>query len=335
MILHPGILALLLSSLLICTMTLWAAGFGAIILRRWDISSGSELQLALERRTYLISTIVGYFLLFQLVSLFLFIRTADGISHLFVGAMCAVGALTANPYGYPTLLLKVITFILAGLWLIVNRADTLGYDYPLIRAKYLLLALIAPLVLAENVAQWCYFLRLSPDIITSCCGTLFSQGSRGVASEIAALPSAPMQAAFCGVAVLTTAAAVRFLLDGRGGYLFAALSAIQFPVAIAAMISFISPYVYEMPSHHCPFCLLQREYGYLGYPLYGLLLTAAVAGIGVGALEPYRDRESLKRLLPALRGRLAAVALLSLFIFSVMVAWLIAGSSLDMGGYWE
>lgn len=32
----------------------------ARILRRWDINSGSELQLRLERRTYLISTLLGF-----------------------------------------------------------------------------------------------------------------------------------------------------------------------------------------------------------------------------------------------------------------------------------
>lgn len=109
MILHPSILALFVSSLLISLLSLYAAGYGILILRRWDIASGSELQLVLERRTYLISTIVSYFLAFQLVSLFLFIQTADSICHLFVGAMCAVGTLTVNSFGYPTLLLKIVT----------------------------------------------------------------------------------------------------------------------------------------------------------------------------------------------------------------------------------
>jgi len=198
MILHPSILALFISSLLISLMTLYACGYGILILRRWDISSGSELQVTLERRTYLISTIISYFLVFQLVSLFLFIQTADSISHLFVGAMCAVGTLTANQFGYPTLALKTLTFLAAGVWLILNHADSRGYDYPLIRPKYLLLLCMAPLVLAETVLQAVYFLRLKPDIITSCCGALFSQTSRGIAAEIVAIPAGPMQIAFCG-----------------------------------------------------------------------------------------------------------------------------------------
>jgi hypothetical protein len=53
---------------------------GVRIIRHWDIDSGSEYQLDLERRTYLISTLMAYAMGFQLFSLFLFIYTADILS---------------------------------------------------------------------------------------------------------------------------------------------------------------------------------------------------------------------------------------------------------------
>jgi hypothetical protein len=333
MILHPGILALCASSLLTCLMTVGAACYGVLILSRWDLTSGSELQLALERRTYLISTIVGYFLAFQLVSLFLFIHTADSICHLFVGAMCAVGTLTANSFGYPTLLLKVVTFILAGLWLILNHADNRGYDYPLIRAKYLLLLFTAPFVLAEAVVQSVYFLWLRPDIITSCCGTLFSQGARGIAADIAALPGMPMKLAFYSCIAVTCVAGARFCRQGTGGYLVAILSGATFVVSITAMISFISLYVYDMPSHHCPFCILQKEYDYVGYPLYGLMLLGTVTGLGVGLLQPCRTKASLEKILPAMQKKLAAVSVTSFILFTFMVTWQVLFADLKLEGY--
>lgn len=333
MILDPSILALLISSLLISLMTLYASGYGVQILRRWDIASGSELQLELERRTYLISTIVSYFLAFQLVSLFLFIQTADSICHLFVGAMCAVGTLTVNGYGYPTLLLKVLTFILAGLWLILNHADNQGYDYPLIKAKYLLLLVMAPFILAEAVVQGIYFLGLKPDIITSCCGSLFSQGSRGIASEILAAPSLPMELAFYGCMLVTIAAGARLILQGKGGYLFAGISGITFAVSIASIISFISLYIYEMPSHHCPFCILQREYNFIGYPLYGLLFLGGVTGMGVGVLQPFYKKESLEKIMPAIQRNLAAISVISFLIFTTIITWQILFSSFKLEGY--
>ena len=333
MILDPSILALLVSSLLISLMTLYACGYGVQILRRWDIASGSELQLALERRTYLISTIVSYFLAFQLISLFLFIQTADSICHLFVGAMCAVGTLTVNGFGYPTLLLKVVTFILAGLWLILNHADNQGYDYPLIKAKYLLLLIMAPFILAETAVQGSYFLGLKPDIITSCCGSLFSQGSRGIASEILAAPSAPMEIAFYSCMLITVGAGSRLFLWGKGGYLFAGMGGISFAVSIASIISFISLYFYEMPSHHCPFCILQKEYGYVGYPLYGLLFLGAVTGLGVGVLQPFRKKESLENIIPAMQRNLAAASVSSFLTFTAIVTWQILFSSFKLEGY--
>jgi hypothetical protein len=48
MILHPGILALLLTAVLVLGMVLYGAYTGAIVLARWDIDSSSEAQLALE-----------------------------------------------------------------------------------------------------------------------------------------------------------------------------------------------------------------------------------------------------------------------------------------------
>lgn len=51
-------------------MLVYAAYFALQIVRKWDITSGSEVQLDLERKTYLISTIMSYLLGFQLLSLF-------------------------------------------------------------------------------------------------------------------------------------------------------------------------------------------------------------------------------------------------------------------------
>ncbi|BCG48734.1 putative membrane protein [Citrifermentans bremense] len=311
MTLAPGIVALQVCSFLVSAMLLVAAKEGTAIIRHWDLASGSELQLALERRTYLISTIVAVFLPLQLLSLFLFIGTVDGISHLFTGAMCAAGALKVNAFGYPALLLKVVTFLLAGIWLILNHADNEGRDYPLIRVKYWLLLLMVPLILAETTTQGVYFWRLNPDIITSCCGSLFSKGSKTLASGIVSAPAAPMALSFFGVMAATLASGAWFLVTKRGGYLFGGMSGIAFPTAIASVISFISPYIYELPSHHCPFCLLQREYHFIGYVLYALLLAGTVAGTGVGMLNRYREVPSIKGPLLQMQKKLAVVALAS------------------------
>ena len=332
MILHPGVLSLLVSSLLTLVMTLAAAGFGVQILRHWDLASGSERQLVLERRTYLVSTIVSYTLGLQLISIFLFLYTVDDLSSLFVGAMCAVGSLSAGSFGYPTLLLKIATFLLAALWLILNHADSRGYDYPLIRWKQLLLLVLAPLILAEFISQAVYFLALHPDIITSCCGSLFSARDRTLATELANAPPLPMLALFYTTAGLAIAAGLRFRRRGRGAYPFALLSAVQLAVALVAVVSVISLYIYRMPSHHCPFCILQKEYLFIGYPLYLSIMTAGVCGIGVGMLHRFRSAESLGEALPSIQRRLAAIALWALALLMVLATVVVVFTSFTLRG---
>lgn len=324
MILHPAVLALVGSSVLLGGLLVYSAWWAARILASWDLASGSELQLALERRTHLVSTILGYLLVFELATLFLFVFTADSISPLFTGAMCAAGSLQASRWGYPVLVLKIAAFLLAGLWLVLNRADGLGFDYPLVRVKYRLLLAIAPVVLAEMALQAAYFLDLRPEVITSCCGSLFGQSGEGFGSDLAQLPPRPVAAAFVGLLATAIAAALLFRRTGRGGWLLGGLSLALLPVALAAVVSWLSPYVYELPTHHCPFCLLQREYRYVGYGIYGALLLGVVSGGGVGLLMPFRRIPSLAAGLPILQRRLAATAagaLLALAALVVLAVW--------------
>jgi hypothetical protein len=330
-ILHPAVLALLLIALLVSGMGIYAGYYGMRILGRWDPASGSELQLELERRTYLVSTIMSYILSFELMSLFLFIYTADDLHTLFTGAMCAAGTLAVNSFGYPTLLLKIVNFLLAGVWLIVNHADNRGYDYPLIRAKYELLNLLVPLLVLESVLLFAYFAGVKPDIITSCCGSLFSHDSGGFSGDLASLPHRPMQIAFFSGMAITSFCGVFFYLKGRAGYLFSIAATVTFLIAVASILSFICLYFYELPSHHCPFCLLQKEYGYIGYVLYATLFGGAVAGIGTGVLIPFRNVGSLVRIIPAIQRRLTIITLVCYLLFTLITVWKMIFSALKLG----
>jgi len=331
MILHPGILALVTGSFCTSLMILYAGWYGVRILRGWDLASGSEQQLALEKRTYLISTLLSYALAFELISLFLFVFTADRLHLLFSGAMCAAGTLNANGFGYPLLLLKLFNFLYAGVWLVVNHADNQGYDYPLIRFKYLLLVPLVPWSLLEFSYLCAYFSALHADIITSCCGSLFSQERPGIAGDLSSLPVGPMRIAFFAVMGATALSGAFSWCRGKGYYLFAALSSLGFVVALASLVSFICLYIYELPSHHCPFCILQKEYHYIGYPLYAALLGGGLAGLGTGVLEPWRNRGSLKRVVPALQHRLTGFTLVLYFIYTLIAGYWMCFSSLRLG----
>lgn len=330
MILNPAIIALLMGSFLISLMMLYSGFWGLKILRKWDLRSGSEMQIALERRTYLISTILNYVFSFQLASLFLFIYTTEDIHRFFVGAMCAAGTLNVNEYGYPLLIMKTVSFLMAGLWLVLNYTDTRAYDYPLIKVKYGFLLVILPFILVEAYLETKYFLNLRADVITSCCGSLFSSANTGVASDMASLPPRSALAAYAVVLGIVLISGVTSLLTDRGGYVFSLLSFFLLIAAIIAIISAVSIYIYELPTHHCPFCILQKEYKYIGYLFYTTLFGGALSGMASGALQPFRKKKSLEDILPEIQKKLTIISLVFFVIFSLIVVLSIFSSHLKL-----
>lgn len=329
MVLHPAVIASLVSSTVICGTVFYATCHAWQILRRWNLSSGEEIQLVLEHKTYLISTIISFVFIMELMSLFLFVFTANMLCPLFVGAMCAAGTFNVNAFGYPALLLKILNSILAGIWLIFNYADNKAYDYPLIKKKYVFLVAIAPLIFAETVLQFMYFLNLHADTITSCCGRLFSGEHRaGVASHLINLPRVPMMWAYFSILVWTLFVGTYAYIKKKGGYIYSVSAQVLFVTSIMAIISFVSIYIYELPTHHCPFCILASEYHFIGYVMYLLLFLGVVTGGAVAFLLPYRKVNSLRKVIPSLTDRLLLFSLASFAAWAVIVIREILSSKL-------
>lgn len=321
MILNPAIIALLGGSLLLSAYAVYASAVGWQILRHWDIRSGSERQLSLEKKTYLVSTVWACLLGFQLLSLGLFVHTAEHIHGLFVGAMCAAGSLKANDYGYLTLFVKVLVAVLCGVWLVVNHADNQAPDYPLVRPKYRFVGVLAGLLVLEAALQAAYFTGLEANIITSCCGTLFSEDARNITGEMAALPASFMKAALFLCMALVLRTGIHFLATGRAAGVFSVLAAGAFVLGILSVVSFISVYFYELPTHHCPFCILQKEYRYVGYPLYLTLFLGGVAGFSTGLLQRLKGPASLDRSIPRIQKRLCMMCLASYAAFVALAVY--------------
>lgn len=333
MILNPAIIALITSSLLITAYAVYASTIGFQILGRWDIKSGSDRQLKLERKTYLISTLLAYLFGLSLFSLFLFIYTADHVHNLFVGAMCAAGSLNVNKFGYPGLVMKIINFFLCGVWLIINYTDNKGLDYPLIRIKYKLLIVITAFLAFETFLVINYLLGLKPNVITSCCGTLFSTDADSFAGGIASLPSVPAKVLFYLSVVLVLRSGIHFLVTGRAVRIFSYFSTWLFVFSFVAVISFISLYFYELPTHHCPFCLLQQEYHYIGYFLYLSLFAAGIMGAGAGVIDRFKDTSSLKSVIPGLQKKLCLFSMIGYAVFTLIATYPMVFSSFNLEGY--
>ncbi len=335
MIIQPGVLALIVGSSITLLLLLFASALGLKILFRWDITSSSEEQLELERKTYLVSTLVPYGLLFEVVSVFLFIYTADDLHNLLVGAMCATGSLNANAYGFPALYAKIAALFLSASWIALNHIDSKVEDYPLTRTKYRLLLVIFPVVLAGYILQIEYFSRISPDVITSCCGVLFSEGGGNIASSIAFLPVRMTQFVFYSLFAVTVASGFAAVKTGRKMHVvsLSVLSGLFFIASIAAVLSFISLYFYQLPTHHCPFDILQSGYYYVGYPLYASLFTGSFFGVMTGVVEPFRNIRSLSSIIPAIQKRWALVAVSAIVLFVAISLLPVVFLPFKLGGY--
>lgn len=328
MIFQPAIIALLLASLVCVGLLLGSAPYAIDIIRHWNINSGSEKQLLLERRTYLLSTLLGFVFATQLVALLLFVFNADKMASMFVGAMCAVGTLNVNAFGFPALFAQIVVFFLAASWLVINHVDTRACDYPLVRIKYILLLALLPLLLVAAALQLRYFLGLKADVITSCCGSLFSEDAKGLSGDAAAAPPLPTMIALYATLALAAGAGFFYRLRQRGAYFVALFSALAFVVAMAGILSFVSLYIYEHPHHHCPFCVLKPEYDYQGYWLYLPLFTGTAAGLGVGAIQPFARIASLTSIVPGVARKLATLAGAMWLLFAALASFMIVNSRL-------
>lgn len=332
MILQTPILALLLVSALASAVAVWSGWFGVRILRHWDLASGSRTQLRLERTTELVSTLFGFVMLVELAALVLFVFNADRMASLFVGAMCAVGTLNVNVYGFPALYLRIAVFFAAALWLMLDRADRAGRDFPLTRVKYGALLAIVPLVVTSAVVELLYFLNLRTDVITSCCSKLFTPVNESIAAEMSGLAPGLALWLLVGAGVALAITGGWSLVTGRGHQWYAAAGGVFFLTALVAIVSVISLYVYDHPNHHCPFCILKPEYGYFGYALYVPLFAGTALAWGAGLVRPFADLETLGGTLPHMLRRQTALSLLAFALFGFAVLWSIATSQLILFG---
>lgn len=305
-----------------------AARTGWRVLRHWNPASDDALQIGLESETWLASTLVEYGLALQILSLLLFILAADQFSQVIAGAMCATGSLLADPFGMPTLYLKMAGVFLYGFWLLLHQLDIRVETYPLVRVKFLYLLLLLPFLLADVVLQTLYIAGLKPDIITSCCSVVFAEATADSGNLMAIPVRELLLPAYYGAILglgLLGAILLRDSWSDRARALFIWLFSIGwfgfFPLALAVITSVLSCYIYALPNHRCPFCLIKPEYYYIGLAIYTTLIGGAFFGssLGVAALAGRH---------PDLRGQTARyqrtavrISLVLLAVFTVLTSY--------------
>lgn len=270
------------------------------LLYRWNFDHFTSEQFSLENRSYLIMTIIFFVMTLKIFLLPYFVYTIDILSDLVPGAMCGAGIIQANEYGNPLLLLKIMILFLSGFWMTINRLDLRAKDYPFTKKKSWFFIAIFILLTVEIGLDILYFTSIETSQPVTCCSVIF--GETGGANAI------PMGLDTSKLLLLFYLLYLLIILTAVSQYpLGIILSNILFLfVAYYAVVYFFGTYVYELPTHKCPFCMLQSSYYYIGYLVWSLLLLGVFLGIDYSMVKLLFHQES---------DRLKWISLLLLTLF--------------------
>jgi len=288
MILIPEVLTILILNVIFAFFSTIAFFLSLKIYLNWDINSNSTLQYTLEKQSYLTATIIKYIFIIKVPLFLFFIFTLDKISNILTGAMCGAGVVDATDYGNYLFVLKIINLYVFAYWLALHAEDMKHENQPYTKAKFGFFTIAFFLFLSEIIVEGVMFGSIDLNDIVSCCGTIYSSSTGSYISQIFAMNPTLLLSLFYGVFTLLL---IFFFL--KRNYAFAISNIFFILISIVTLITFFGTYIYELPSHHCPFCFLQSDYYYVGYLLYTLLFTGTFYGIAAGFIPTSDENRTL------------------------------------------
>ncbi len=280
MILSPEILAILILDFIFIFFAIIAFILSIKIFLGWDANSTTKKQYRLEKQSFLTAIIIKYIFIVKVPLFLFFIFTLDKMSNVIIGAMCAAGVVDATPYGIYLFIFKIMNLYFFGYWLVIHNEDIKYETQPYTRLKFGIFIGIFFLFIVELILEWLMFSSINIDKMVSCCGTLYSSSSTSSISIIFHINKTLLLSIFYGNFLFIY---IFYLL--RKKYLFVIANILFILTAISSLIVFFGTYIYELPTHHCPFCFLQSDYYYVGYLIYTLLFIGTFYGIITGFVE--------------------------------------------------
>ena len=289
MIFTPEIITIYILDILFVVFATIAFINAVQIVLHYDANATTATQYALEKKSYLSATIIKFIFYVKIPLFIFFVYTLNSIATLLPGAMCAAGVVSATSYGTPLLFLKILNLYIFALWISINSEDMKKESQPYLKAKFSLYIVGYFLLIGEIVLEVILFGALDPSRVVDCCGAIFSTTSQTYMAKILATPHAVQLGLFYGIYLLMV---VVYKMKNR--YIFSLLNMFFLIMALITIISFFGTYIYELPTHHCPFCLLQKDYHYIGYLLYILLFIGTFFGFVIGFIK-FTQQEEQKR----------------------------------------
>ena len=311
MSISPEVFAILILNLILSIFSIIALFISVKIFLNWDFKSTSKKQYKLENSSYLGSTIIKYTLILKIILFIFFVFTLDKLSNVISGAMCAAGVVDATSEGIYLLMLKLLNIYLFGFWLVINNFDMKLEKLPFTRLKFGFFIVIFILFAIETILEFIMFSSIDVDKLVSCCGTLYSSSSESYISTIFMNNQTLLVGLFYCTFVLLSA--FYFI---KNIYLYTITNLFYLIISLISLIVFFSSYIYEIPTHNCPFCILQKEYDYIGYLIYILLFGGTFAGLSAGLSKIILNMEAKNFLKYSIILNSFYVLLVSYFVLS-------------------
>lgn len=305
-------------SVLLLTVALWTA---IRILQKWDQQSGTELQLSLERRSYLTSTLIRYVLIYQIVSLFLFLFTANNhLPGLIRGAMCASGTLSVNPYGHMLLYIKIFAIPFYAVYLFLDYFDQSEAEYPLTPQKYWLILPVFITIILDLAVMLTYFAAIDPQVIATCCSISFSASSNWNNDFLAG--GQWIKTALILFYIFAAMFITGLILIKKYQFVNLILALIFIPVSVYSLKYHFVKFIYGLPTHNCLFDIFWSRYFYIGYLLFGMLMVMLICMIftNVYSLIKKKLKKNYDRLI--MQFRYIALFCTLLFVLINSLFWL-------------
>ncbi len=240
---------------------------------KWDFNSTSKEQYSLEKSIYLGSIISNFLLIVKFILLIYLVYTLDAISIYIPGAMCAAGVVSANSYGMVLLGVKFITIFTLFFWAILEDYDLKAKYYPIFKQRSYILLIAIFFIFLEIYLDYSYFSNIDINAPVNCCSTLY-----GTLEGQNPLPFGLDIKNLLTIFALLFLALIVLLFIEIDLLIFIVVP-IFVIISYYSIVYFFGTYIYELPTHKCPFCMMQKEYYYVGYLVWGTLFFGSIFAI--------------------------------------------------------
>jgi len=293
LILNTNIAIFLMAEWIVWGVLFIAFGVTLYILRHWDFQSYTPTQYRLEKYAYLVMVMLIFAFSMKFILLPYFVFTMDKLSDIVPGAMCSAGVISFNAYGMKLFFIKMSILLLLMIWLMINHYDLEAKHYPWFKPKSWLFLAIFLLMSVELYWDYAFFADIDIHKVLNCCSTLY-----GLLEGVNPLPFGLDKSQTILLFYLLYALIVSSTLSRENWILLIGL-VLFIPIGYYSVLYFFGTYIYEMPNHNCPFCMLQKDYYYMGYLIWGSFFGGIFLGITAIIGERWLgiDGRGLKRLM--------------------------------------